>query len=79
MVMVMNRANHRPARATHTPEKDKTRGARAFSPCAPTTPPAMNLYNLTVQPPTATPHALVGNFSGAGAQESLPMARDWRC
>ena len=31
----------------------------------------MHLYNLTVQPATATPHAIVGNFSGARAQEII--------
>ena len=31
----------------------------------------MHLYDLTVQPATATPHAIVGNFSGARAQEII--------
>ncbi|KAI9057487.1 hypothetical protein FKP32DRAFT_1615311 [Trametes sanguinea] len=31
----------------------------------------MHLYNLTVQPPTAITHAVVGNFSGARQQELL--------
>ncbi|KAJ7824665.1 mono-functional DNA-alkylating methyl methanesulfonate N-term-domain-containing protein [Mycena olivaceomarginata] len=31
----------------------------------------MHLYNLTLQPPTATPQAIVGNFSGARQQEII--------
>ncbi|KAI5116752.1 hypothetical protein M0805_001610 [Coniferiporia weirii] len=31
----------------------------------------MHLYNLTLQPPTATTHAIVGNFSGARQQEII--------
>ena len=31
----------------------------------------MHLYNLTVQPATATPHVIVGNFPGACAQEII--------
>ena len=32
---------------------------------------AMHLYNLTLQPPTANIQAIVGNFSGARAQEII--------
>jgi hypothetical protein len=31
----------------------------------------MHLYNLTLQPPTAVTHAIVGNFSGARHQEII--------
>lgn len=31
----------------------------------------MHLYNLTLQPPTAVTHAIVGNFSGARQQEII--------
>ena len=31
----------------------------------------MHLYNLTLQPPTAITHAIVGNFSGARHQEII--------
>lgn len=31
----------------------------------------MHLYNLTLQPPTATSQAIVGNFSGARQQEII--------
>lgn len=31
----------------------------------------MHLYNLTLQPPTAAPHAIVGNFSGVRQQEII--------
>ena len=31
----------------------------------------MHLYNLTLQPPTATSQAIVGNFSGAKQQEII--------
>jgi splicing factor 3B subunit 3 len=31
----------------------------------------MHLYNLTLQPPTAIVHAVVGNFSGARQQEII--------
>lgn len=31
----------------------------------------MHLYNLTLQPPTAITHAVVGNFSGARQQEII--------
>ncbi len=31
----------------------------------------MHLYNLTLQPPTATSQAIVGNFSGAREQEII--------
>ncbi|KZV60134.1 hypothetical protein PENSPDRAFT_760172 [Peniophora sp. CONT] len=31
----------------------------------------MHLYNLTVQPPTASPDAIVGNFSGSRQQEII--------
>jgi len=31
----------------------------------------MHLYNLTLQPPTATIQAIVGNFSGARQQEII--------
>jgi splicing factor 3B subunit 3 len=31
----------------------------------------MHLYNLTLQPPTASPQAIVGNFSGARQQEII--------
>ena len=31
----------------------------------------MHLYNLTLQPPTATTQAIVGNFSGAKQQEII--------
>jgi splicing factor 3B subunit 3 len=31
----------------------------------------MHLYNLTLQPPTASPQAVVGNFSGARQQEII--------
>lgn len=31
----------------------------------------MHLYNLTLQPPTATTQAIVGNFSGARQQEII--------
>lgn len=31
----------------------------------------MHLYNLTLQHPTAIPHAIVGNFSGARQQEII--------
>ncbi|RPD53419.1 hypothetical protein L226DRAFT_617381 [Lentinus tigrinus ALCF2SS1-7] len=31
----------------------------------------MHLYNFTLQPPTAIPHAIVGNFSGARQQEII--------
>ncbi|KAL5528100.1 RSE1 [Sanghuangporus sanghuang] len=31
----------------------------------------MHLYNLTLQPPTAATHAIVGNFSGARQQEII--------
>jgi splicing factor 3B subunit 3 len=31
----------------------------------------MHLYNLTLQPPTAAPQAIVGNFSGARQQEII--------
>ena len=31
----------------------------------------MHLYNLTLQPPTANIQAIVGNFSGARAQEII--------
>jgi splicing factor 3B subunit 3 len=31
----------------------------------------MHLYNLTLQTPTASPQAIVGNFSGARQQEII--------
>jgi splicing factor 3B subunit 3 len=31
----------------------------------------MHLYNITLQPPTASPQAIVGNFSGARQQEII--------
>ena len=31
----------------------------------------MQLYNITLQPPTAVTHAIVGNFSGARQQEII--------
>lgn len=31
----------------------------------------MHLYNITLQPPTAVTHAIVGNFSGARHQEII--------
>ena len=31
----------------------------------------MHLYNITLQPPTAVTHAIVGNFSGARQQEII--------
>ena len=37
----------------------------------------MHLYNLTLQPPTAATQAIVGNFSGARAQEII-LARGTR-
>lgn len=37
----------------------------------------MHLYNLTLQPPTAATQAIVGNFSGARAQEII-VARGTR-
>ena len=58
-------------------EKQSTRVARALTTTrlqvvfAPPPPPAMHLYTLTVQPATATPHAILGNFSGARAQEII--------
>ena len=38
---------------------------------SPSSPLTMHLYNLTLQPPTAITHAIVGNFSGARHQEII--------
>ena len=44
---------------------------RLVPPHPPSSPPTMHLYNLTLQPPTAITHAIVGNFSGARHQEII--------
>jgi hypothetical protein len=55
--------------ASSTPALLRVRYAHPFLPLPP--PLAMHLYNLTLQPPTAITHAIVGNFSGARHQEII--------